>query len=166
VHRPDVWGEITKVIADVQAKPRKLGLREGETMRGSQNAGALEMAFKTVLVQRGWLEEPPPSGSGAELQLSGCVPLHSYDQPDFVKDRIGIQVHFGSDLAVAYGVFEKHLASFVGDKIDVGIDVLPMKEMQAEMSSGVAYYEGEVYNVLRHGRNNPAVPLLVIGVVP
>lgn len=42
----------------------------------------------------------------------------------------------------------------------------PLKSMQNEMSTGIAYYEGEVYNILRHGRNNPPVPLLIIGVVP
>jgi len=34
------------------------------------------------------------------------------------------------------------------------------------MSSGVAYYEGEVYNILRHGRSNPPVPLLILGIEP
>jgi len=34
------------------------------------------------------------------------------------------------------------------------------------MSSGVAYFESEVYNVLRHGRNNPPVPLLILGIEP
>jgi len=38
--------------------------------------------------------------------------------------------------------------------------------MQLEMSSGVAYFEDEVYNVLRHGRNNPPVPLLILGIEP
>lgn len=50
--------------------------------------------------------------------------------------------------------------------IDVGIEILPMKEMSAEMSSGVCYYEGEVYNVLRHGRSTPAVPLVLISIAP
>ena len=36
--------------------------------------------------------------------------------------------------------------------------------MQAQMSSEVAYYEGEVYNVLRHGRGNPSVPWLILGI--
>lgn len=26
------------------------------------------------------------------------------------------------------------------------------------MSNGIAYYESEVYNIYRQGRNNPAVP--------
>ena len=34
------------------------------------------------------------------------------------------------------------------------------------MSSGVAYYEGELYNVIRQGRGIPAVPLIILGIVP
>ncbi|MDK2842131.1 MAG: hypothetical protein PWQ17_1636 [Anaerophaga sp.] len=38
------------------------------------------------------------------------------------------------------------------------------KKMQSEMSSGIAYFAGEVYKVMRQGRNHPAVPLLILGV--
>ena len=51
-------------------------------------------------------------------------------------------------------------------RIDVGVEILAMKEMTTQMSSGVAYYEGELYNVLRQGRGVPAVPLVLIGVAP
>lgn len=39
-----------------------------------------------------------------------------------------------------------------------------MKSLQQQMSSGVAYYEGELYNVIRQGRGVPAVPLVIMGV--
>ena len=58
------------------------------------------------------------------------------------------------------------LLFYSGGMINLGIEVLPTKKMQSRMSSGVAYYEGEVYNVLRHGRNNPPVPLLILGIEP
>lgn len=41
-----------------------------------------------------------------------------------------------------------------------------MKALQANMSWGPAYYEGELYNVIRNGRGVPAVPLVIIGVEP
>ena len=50
--------------------------------------------------------------------------------------------------------------------IDVGIEIVPMKQLQEEMSSGVPYYEGELYNLVREGRGVPAVPLVMIGVNP
>ena len=44
--------------------------------------------------------------------------------------------------------------------------MLPMKEMERHMSSGVAYYERDLLNVLRQGRGVAAVPLWMIGVAP
>ena len=41
-----------------------------------------------------------------------------------------------------------------------------MKSMQKEMSSGPPWYEKEIHNVMRHGRTNPPVPLLIIGIEP
>ena len=76
------------------------------------------------------------------------------------------RVQFGKYAFVAYDLFVKHLAFYVGDQIDVGIEILPMKSLQSQMSSGVAYYEGEFYNVVRQGRGVPAVPLVLIGIEP
>ena len=67
---------------------------------------------------------------------------------------------------VAFDLFVKHMAFYVGDVIDVGVEILPMKELQEHMSSGVAYYERELYNVIRQGRGVPAVPLVLIGIAP
>ncbi len=58
------------------------------------------------------------------------------------------------------------MAFYIGDVIDVGIEILPTKELQEEMSSGVAYYEGELYNLIREGRGVPAVPLVLVGIAP
>lgn len=59
----------------------------------------------------------------------------------------------------------KHLAFYVGDTIDVGVEVLPMTAMQLG-SSGPGYYEGALYDIARQGRGVPAVPLVVVGVEP
>ena len=67
---------------------------------------------------------------------------------------------------MAYDLFVKHLAFYVRDKIDVGIEVLAMKCLQEQMSSGPGYFEGELCNVIRNGRGVPAVPLVLIGVAP
>ena len=101
-----------------------------------------------------------------EMEAAGQSPIMSYNQTDFVKDRVAVEVQFGKYAFVAYDLFVKHLAFYVRDQIDVGIEILPMKELQSLMSSGVAYYEGELYNLIREGRGVPAVPLVVIGVAP
>ena len=93
-------------------------------------------------------------------------PILSYNQTDFVKDKIAVEVQFGKYSFVAYDLFVKHMLFYSGGKINLGIEVLATKRMQSQMSSGVAYFEGEVYNVMRQGRNSPPVPLLILGVEP
>ena len=108
----------------------------------------------------------PPEEQKKTIESAGEQPIYSYNQTDFVKDRVALEIQFGKYSFVAYDLFVKHLAFFVGDHIDVGIEILPMKSLQSQMSSGVAYYEGEFYNVIRQGRGVPAVPLVIIGIKP
>ena len=91
-------------------------------------------------------------------------PIYSYNQTDFVKEKVAIEVRFGKYAFVAYDLFVKHMLFYSGGVISLGIEILPTKKMQLEMSSGVAYYEGEVYNIMRQGRSSPPVPLLIIGI--
>ncbi len=93
-------------------------------------------------------------------------PIYSYNQTDFVKDKIAVEVQFGKYAFVAFDLFVKHMLFYSGGKINLGIEILTTKKMQSQMSSGVAYYEGEVYNVMRQGRNSPPVPLLILGIEP
>jgi hypothetical protein len=101
-----------------------------------------------------------------EIEAAGEIAIFSYNQTDFVKERVAVEVQFGKYSFVAYDLFVKHLAFYIGDHIDVGIEILPMKSLQSQMSSGIAYYEGELYNVVRQGRGIPAVPLVIIGIAP
>lgn len=73
-------------------------------------------------------------------------------------------MQFGKYSFVAYDLFVKHMAFYIGNVIDVGVEILAMKSLQEEMSSGVGYYEGELYNLIREGRGVPAVPLVLIGI--
>ena len=100
------------------------------------------------------------------IEDAGRTPIMSYNQTDFVKDRVAIEVQFGKYAFVAHDLFVKHLSFYVSDIIDVAIEILPMKELEREMSSGVPYYERDLLNVLRQGRGVPAVPLVLIGVAP
>ena len=108
----------------------------------------------------------PSEEQKKEIEAAGEIPIFSYNQTDFVKDRVAVEVQFGKYSFVAYDLFVKHLAFYVGDRIDVGVEILPMKSLQAQMSSGVGYYEGELYNIVRQGRGVPAVPLIIIGIAP
>ena len=77
-----------------------------------------------------------------------------------------MRIRLGELDAAADDLFGQHLARYIQDEIDVGIEILPMKSLQADMSSGPGYFEGELYNVIRNGRGVPSVPLVMIGIAP
>lgn len=187
VHKRRIWKEIEDVIKglDAHACRTKVSKEKRKAAKGLLYSPiALNAAFRHALDARGWREDRvsywvtsdselilqtlamKPEDQRATIQAAGKIPIGSYNQTDFVKDRIHLEVQFGKYSFVAYDLFVKHMAFFVGRKIDVGIEVLPMKILQDVMSSGIAYYESELYNLLRQGRSTPAVPLVLIGIAP
>jgi hypothetical protein len=186
VHKPKLWNEIQEVIKSLNASKCKTKVSKEKTMKGKLLFSPIDMnkEFKSLLKKKQWLESRvsywvtkdeklirktlsmPPDEQKQEIEQAGETPIFSYNQTDFVKDRVAIEVQFGKYSFVAYDLFVKHLAFYVGDQIDVGVEILPMKSLQSQMSSGVAYYEGEFYNVVRQGRGVPAVPLVLIGIEP
>jgi len=186
VHKPELWNEIQNVVSRVRAENCKTKISKEKTMKESCFIVQFDMnkTFAALLHKNQWKESRvsywvtkneklirktltmPAAEQKKEIESAGEAPIFSYNQTDFVKDRVAVEVQFGKYSFVAYDLFVKHLAFYIGDHIDVGIEILPMKSLQAQMSSGVAYYEGELYNVVRQGRGVPAVPLVIIGLAP
>ncbi len=184
VHKLQLWLEIQKVIFSISAKKCKTKVSKEKTKVGKVLYSPIDLnkIFKSKLEKLTWNESRvsywvtkkeklirkiitlPEDEQKKEIISSGEEPIFSYNQTDFVKDRVAIEVQFGKYSFVAYDLFVKHLAFYVGDKIDVGIEILPMKSLQTQMSSGISYYEGELYNVVRQGRGVPSVPLVIIGI--
>ncbi|GAB6273509.1 MAG: hypothetical protein STSR0004_03720 [Peptococcaceae bacterium] len=186
VHKPALWKEIQEVISVVDAKKCRTKVSKEKTMKGELLFSPIDMnvAFKRLLRAKAWEENRvsywvtrneklirktltmSPEEQKKEIEAAGEKSIFSYNQTDFVKDRVAVEVQFGKYAFVAYDLFVKHLAFYVGDRIDVGIEILPTKSLQSQMSSGVAYYEGEFYNIVRQGRGVPAVPLILAGIEP
>jgi len=186
VHKRPLWKEIRDVIAKLDANRCRTKVSKEKTMQGQLLFSPVDMnaEFKRLLRARAWKENRvsywvtrseklirktlalSPQEQKKEIEAAGEKAILSYNQTDFVKDRVAVEVQFGKYAFVAYDLFVKHLAFYVGDHIDVGIEILPMKSLQSQMSSGVAYYEGEFYNVVRQGRGVPAVPLVIVGIEP
>lgn len=186
VHKPKLWKEITDVIKKLDASACRTKISKEARTKDQVFYSPVDMnaAMKTAFKKHGWGEQRtsywvtsdaklirktmqlPVVEQKAQIEQAGLEPIFSYNQTDFVKERVAVEVQFGKYSFVAYDLFVKHMAFYVGDVIDVGVEILPMKELQSEMSSGVAYYEGELYNLIREGRGVPAVPLILIGVAP
>ena len=186
VHRKQLWEEVQTVIAGVDAYACKTKISREKTMPGKTlfSPSDMNQAFKGGLQARGWGERRstfwvtdderilrgiygrPESEQKRVIEEAGQTPIMSYTQTDFVKDRVAVEIQFGKYSFVAHDLFVKHLSFYVSDIIDVGIEIIPMKELEREMSSGVPYYERDLLNVIRQGRGVPAVPLVIIGLAP
>ncbi len=185
VHHKKLYKEIIDTIQSIDANKFMTKKSKEKTMTGKMLYSPIELnkSFNEKFNKLGWNESryqyfittdqkilPElimlPYDQQKDFLISKGIkePISSYKQTDFVKDQIAVEVQFGKYAFVAFDLFVKHLLFYSGGVINLGIEVLPTKKMQSQMSSGVAYYEGEVYNVLRHGRNNPPVPLLILGI--
>ncbi len=186
VHRLSLWKEVQKVIENVDAEACRTKVCQERHRKGMKLYSPVDMnkAFKDGLEGLGWAEQRntfwvtadegllrdvygrPANDQKAAIEEKGLDPIFSYNQTDFVKERVAVEIQFGKYAFVAHDLFVKHLSFYVSGIIDVGIEVLPMKSLESEMSSGVPYYERDLLNVIRQGRGVPAVPLVLIGVEP
>ena len=169
VHKPQLWQEIKDVIQEAGENTSWTTVSKERSADGLSQYNPVEMnkEFKRLLEEKKWTESWIAMSSDEqkeEIEQAGSKPISSYSQTDFVKDRVAIEAQFGKYSFGAYDLFVKHLAFYMGDKIDVGIAILPMKQLQNQISSGASYYEGELYNVIRQGRGVPAVPLVIVGI--
>lgn len=187
VHHKNLYDEIIKIIQNINASNFRTKVSKETRTMGKKFYSPVDLnaEFKKQFRKVGWKEKRYSyyvttdrklmvesislslDQQKSFLQAHGVSnPIYSYNQTDFVKGKLAVEVQFGKYSFVAYDLFVKHMMFFSGGVIDLGIEILPTKAMQQEMSSGIAYYEGEVYNVLRNGRGNPPVPLLILGIEP
>ena len=186
VRKKMLWAEIELAVrmAGGDACHVTGGTRLPAKVQPKRSAVQMHQRLKQLLRARGWHGSqvthwvpaggqavlPPRAASAAaqkrEIESAGLMPVRKIVKIDFVKDRVAINLPLKISPARLQYRFLKHLAFFVRDQIDVGVEILPMKALQHHMSSGPGYYEGELYNVIRNGRGVPSVPLVVIGIAP
>ncbi len=186
VHKPNLWDEICEVIRGLDAEMHKTKVSKEKRSVGKlfYSPRAMNAAMKSAFKELGWEQRRvdyyvtddakliretislPMHDQKSRIQAAGKMPLRSYNQTDFVKERCMVEVQFGKYSFIAHDLFVKHMAFFTTDVMDVGVEILPTKALQANMSSGVPYYEGALYDLIREGRGVPHVPLVLVGVEP
>jgi len=186
VHKQNLYDEIKSVIRLIDASKYKTKVSKEKRKAGNKLYSPIELnkAFSEKLVALGWvgrrrdyyvsdkyeivkvIESMTFEEQKEYLLKSGEPLIYSFNQTDFVKEGVAIEVQLGKYFAVAFDLFVKHLSFFNAGVINVGVEIVPSKELQEQMSSGPPFFEKEVHNILRHGRNSPAVPIVMIGVSP
>lgn len=186
VHHKDLWEEIVAAIESIDAnqftKKSKTKTSLGKTLYDQK---LINKEFEKVLFPKGWesvkihyyvTDDIPTAREIAQIrnkeeqrtiiERNGHTPYRTNNQVDFVKNRVAIEVQFGKYFSVAYDLHVKHTFFFLRNDIDVGIEIVPTRAMCLKMDTGVAWYENELANVIREGRSNPTVPIVMIGIEP
>lgn len=186
VHHKDLWDEIVAAINSIDAnsyvKISKAKPSFGKTLYDQK---ALNKQFEAILFPRDWKSVTTQYYVTSDIstareiasirdkekqrkiiEQNGHVAFRTNNQVDFVKDRVAVEVQFGKYFSVAYDLHVKHTFFFLRNDIDVGIEIVPTRAMCLKMDSGVAWYENELANVIREGRSNPTVPIVMIGIEP
>lgn len=172
VRKPMIYAEIRKTIANIDFRSDVFNetFRKSFDEQGWKASRCFCYGCKDNLQDVAGLSL---SEQRRYLERSGTHnPVKSFMRMGLVKNRVAIEAPLHKSLGARPNALLKHLLFYSNDMIDVSVEILPVKAMAEDpnggrlMSTGIAYYEGEVYNILRHGRNSPPVPLLVIGIGP
>lgn len=185
VHKPVLWEEVKTAIINVNAakafgKISKEKARAGEVL---YSPSKLNRLLENEFSVNGWKKMRTAYFVSEDLKTSreivdikdkklqkeiitdnGFQAYNTYNEVDFVKERIAVEVQFGKYFSVQYDLHVKHTFFYERGDIDVGIEIIPMHSLKSQMSTGVAWYENELTNIVREGRSNPSVPIVLIGI--
>ena len=156
-HHPGYWTEIIDTIKAIDAATYRTKISKEKTMLGRKllNPKQLNLAFKHELTNRGWQPAPNnqyyvtddekltreiiPLGLKEQkkrIEQAGKTPIATSNSADFHKGRVSIEVQLGKYFSVQFDLFIKHAANYMQDRIDLGIEILPMKSMERYCDRG------------------------------
>ncbi len=186
VHKKSLWDEIVAAIRSIDANEyTKISKAKPSMGKTFYDQKAINKRFEEILFPLEWKSVTTPYYVTSDIETAreialirdreeqkviieqrGFPAFGTNNQVDFVKDRVAVEVQFGKYFSVAYDLHVKHTFFYLRNDIDVGIEIIPTKAMCLKMDTGVAWFENEVANVIREGRSNPTVPIVMLGIEP
>jgi Restriction endonuclease BglII len=169
---PDLLAEVVGAIRSIDATATRTKVSSEKTMPGQvlYSPVALNAAFKQQLYPRGWKNLKVPCDYPTEYYLEDYAhetPIKgAFRDMDFVKERLGVEVQLGKYAFMVYNVCAKMTIFHNLDFIDCGIEIVPVKSLALEMSSGVSYFEQFVWDLSKRGVADIDIPVLILGVAP
>ena len=166
----DELREVKEAIAAVNSQRHKTKTSREKTMLGKTlySPDSLNRAFKKQFDKRDWHNHRVPCDYPTQYYAPGFTPITSskgaFRDMDFVRNRVGVEVQFGKYAFMVYNVCAKMTIFHNRNVIDVGIEIVPVKDFVIEMSSGVSYFEQFVWDLEQRGVSNIDIPVLILGI--
>ncbi len=163
--------EVINVIESVNSARHKTKVSEEKTMPGKLlfKPSSLNKSFKREFTARGWGANTRvlcdyPTEFYTPDYSPPSVAKNAFREMDFVKNRLGGEVQFGKYAFMVYNVCAKMTIFHNQGFIDAGVEIVPLKELASEMSTGVSYFEQFVWDLEHRGVSNIDIPVLIIGI--
>ncbi len=162
--------EVYDVIRAVDGAAHKTKRSQEKTMLGKMlyHPRSLNRAFAREFEKRAWKKYKVLCDYPTEYYVEGHAPTNdlqgAYREMDFVKNKVGVEVQFGKYAFMVYNVCAKMTIFHNEGIIDVGVEIVPLKELASEMSTGVSYFEQFVWDLEHRGVADIDIPVLILGV--
>ncbi len=162
-HHPSELEDIYRVIGDIDAEKHKVKTSREKTMPGRMlySPPGLNEAYTMRLAKLGWAKHQVRM----EIEIPELGKTHrGFREIDFLKNELGLEVQFGKYAFMVYNILAKMSIFGNQDLIDSGVEVVAMRHLTREMSTGVSYFEQIKSDLVYRGAGDIDVPVLVIGV--
>ena len=162
--------ELEEIIASVDASRLKTKESREVTMPGKKlySPRSLNEAFNREFTVRGWEKKRVQCTYSSQYYREGYRPRQpvrgAFREMDFLKENLGVEIQFGKYAFMVYNVCAKMTIFRNMDLIDAGVEIVPVKSLADEMSTGVSYFEQIVWDLENRGVADIDVPVLILGI--
>jgi hypothetical protein len=166
----DLYQEVSSCISSIDASLCKTKESSEKTMAGRMlfSPVALNKEFKKRLYPKEWKAVRVSCDYSENYYVENFDPKRlrkgAYREMDFAKRKLGVEVQFGKYSFMVYNVAAKMTIFRNLGHIDVGMEIVPVKALADEMSSGVSYFEQFVWDLEKRGVSNIDIPVLILGI--
>ena len=166
---PELLAEVEGVIRAVDASICKTKVSREKTMTDKMLYSPVDLnkEFKKWFAPLDWQNKKVKCEYPTQYYTADYEPRTlnkgAFRDMDFVKNDLGVEVQFGKYAFMVYNVCAKMTIFKNMGFIQAGIEIVPVKQLADEMSTGVSYFEQFVWDLGQRGISNIDIPVLIIG---
>jgi len=167
---PNELAEVMQVVDQVDSELCQTKISHEKTRQGNllYSPSQLNSAFKEEFTKLGWNRQRISCDYPTQYYVSGYTPSktkkNAFREMDFLKNTVGVEVQFGKYAFMVYNVCAKMTIFHNQSIINVGIEIVPIKDFANQMSTGVSYFEQFVWDLEHRGVSNIDIPVLILGI--
>jgi hypothetical protein len=140
----------------------------GTGKRIKYSPSAFNDTFKQLFSERGWDIHELVARYPQDYYVPGYTPRSPIDDVlrdiAHVKNKLGVEYQFGDYREMVYDVNAKMTIFAKMDVIDCGVEIVPVKCLADEMSTGVSFFEQFVWDLKHRGIADVDIPVLILGI--